>query len=404
MKGGIYSDERCPVCGGPYRDNGRDGLVCPRHPEQRARTFKVKFGRKMCRRFVDDYGVAFRFLTGLRYKTDEGTFDLRDYREDRPLGFRSLAESWLVLKEKEVRKGTYKNLANYMRRAADRWGDRNVKEITYGDVEDFLAEQTLEGSDQPLSGKTKSNIRSALHDFWVWLRKRRVIRTHEMPEFPHVKYELGLRDTIDKPTQESILDEIHKISCHINPKVYLGIKWLCTYVSIRPGELAGIREKNLDPENGYIIIPHPKEKKPKMVPLLEEDVEMIRTLPRGMPELPFFRHAKGIKGCKPGSPFGEKYFYKWWKRACENLGIRGVDLYGGTRHSSVRALRQYRTPEEIKQATMHSTNRAFERYFRIESSDLRNIYQDAVVRRRMREKGKGKVLIFPNRGKKLTHQ
>jgi uncharacterized protein Yka (UPF0111/DUF47 family) len=59
-----------------------------------------------------------------------------------------------------------------------------------------------------------------------------------------------------------------------------------------------------------------------------------------------------------------------------DTAIEGVDLYGGTRHSSAIALRKYRTPEEIRRATMHSTNKAFERYFRIESDDLRDIYKD----------------------------
>jgi len=67
-----------------------------------------------------------------------------------------------------------------------------------------------------------------------------------------------------------------------------------------------------------------------------------------------------------------------------NLGIVGVDLYGGTRHSSAGALRAYRTPEEIKRATMHSTDKAFERYFSMESDDLRSIYQDTT----------GKVIKF----------
>jgi hypothetical protein len=63
--------------------------------------------------------------------------------------------------------------------------------------------------------------------------------------------------------------------------------------------------------------------------------------------------------------------------------------------SSAIALRKMRTPEEIKRATMHSTNKAFERYFRIEGDDLRSIYEDAsrgvggsknrVVNRRFRD-------------------
>jgi hypothetical protein len=65
-------------------------------------------------------------------------------------------------------------------------------------------------------------------------------------------------------------------------------------------------------------------------------------------------------------------------KACKNLGIEGVDLYGGTRHSSARALRAYRTPEESKRATMHNTNKAFERYFAMESDDVRSRYRQVI--------------------------
>jgi hypothetical protein len=30
--------------------------------------------------------------------------------------------------------------------------------------------------------------------------------------------------------------------------------------------------------------------------------------------------------------FVRKVLYKYWKKACANPGIEGVDLYGGTRH------------------------------------------------------------------------
>jgi hypothetical protein len=86
------------------------------------------------------------------------------------------------------------------------------------------------------------------------------------------------------------------------------------------------------------------------------------------PEMPFFRHANG-------KPFGRNHFYRYWKKACKNLGIEGVDLYGGTKHSSARALRRVHSPEEIQRAMMTKTNKAFERYFRIESEDARMVYQ-----------------------------
>ena len=208
-----------------------------------------------------------------------------------------------------------------------------------------------------------------------------------MPEFPEVKFELGFRTTITKDTQQAILDKVNEMTFHINPKIWLGIKWLCTYIAVRPGEMVRLKEKHIDLENGYLIFPDPKEKRPKLVPILEDDIELVRSFTKGFPEMPFFRHVKGIKGCKAEAPFGRKYFYKWWVKACAEIGVEGVDLYGGTRHSSAIALRKFRTPEEIKRATMHSTNKAFERYFRIESEDLRDIYRDTV-----RKDEKGKVI------------
>jgi hypothetical protein len=111
------------------------------------------------------------------------------------------------------------------------------------------------------------------------------------------------------------------------------------------------------------------------VSLLDEDVQIIKSFPRGLPELPFFRHKTGKGGITPGLKFGPKYLYKWWKKACQNLKIEGVDLYGGTRHSSTIAMKKIATPEQIKKLTGHSTNKAFERYFRFEIEDERELYR-----------------------------
>ena|GEM_PF-1798365 len=50
-------------------------------------------------------------------------------------------------------------------------------------------------------------------------------------------------------------------------------------------------------------------------------------------------------------------------------------MYGGAKHSSARALRRIHTPEEIQRAMMTKTNKAFERYYKIESDDARMVYQ-----------------------------
>jgi integrase len=385
MVGGIYSDEKCKVCGSTLADNHRSALSCPNHPEEHATRFKVIF-RSITRRFKS-YESAQRFLTGLRYKVDEESFDPRDYRKDNPLGFVTLAEKWLKLKEQKVKLSTYRNLRRDIWKAMAHWKAKNVKDIGYPEIEDFIFSQEV-------SDKTKSNLKSALHDFWTWMRKRKVLTLAQMPEFPEISYELKFRKVIDKETQERILAEVHRISFDENPRVWLGIKWLATYIAIRPGELVKLKEGSIDLENGYLILTDTKEKKPKLVPLIEDDIALLKTFPKAMPHLFFFRHIKGNGGAKPGEKFGKDHLYNWWKKACKNLGIEGVDLYGGTRHSSAIALRKFRTPEEIKRATMHSTNKAFERYFRIESDDLRGIYEDTREKERA-DKPDGKTIKFP---------
>ncbi len=92
MKGYIGSREKCIACGGRLvHDEKRKGCFCKEHLEYGARTFYVKFGRYIYRRFRS-YDAAARFLNGIRFKTDEGTFDIRDYKKDNPLGYENLSQ------------------------------------------------------------------------------------------------------------------------------------------------------------------------------------------------------------------------------------------------------------------------------------------------------------------------
>lgn len=366
MAGGIYSDQRCPLCGGSFQDDGRRGLCCPRHPQQRATRFKVKFSG-ITRRF-QAYNRAQAFLGGLRHEKGPDApkpFDPRDYQiKEKPLSFQRLAAQWLELKRQVVKPKSWANLRNYLGRAAAHWGDANIKALGYGEIEDFLHRQP------DISPKTKANLRSALSDFWSWLVKRRVITPAERPELPDCPFELGWRRIVDQETQAAILTELARTA---PGRVWLGIKWLCDYPALRPGELLRLREGDILRDQGVLILVKPKEKRPKLVPLLAADRAWLQGEPPALPATPFFRHLTGGKGYAAGAPFGEKYLYKWWKRACAALGIEGVDLYGGTRHSSTVAARSSLTFEEIKTLTGHRTNSAFERYFQRDLDYVRQL-------------------------------
>ena len=245
MTGGIYTDQKCPLCRNVLKDDRTKTVRCPDHPRQIATSFRVHF-HNVKRRFKN-YQEAHRFLTGLRYKTDENTFDERDYSGKKPLSFANLATKWLAVKKETVKPKSYNNLRNYMMKAVDSWGTTSIKEIGFAEIEDFLLLQR-----RSLSSKTVANMKSALHDFFQWLRYRDVISS--IPKFPAVKVKLAYRKIIGKETQFAILDEIERIAPY---KVWLGVKWLCTYISIRPGELVKIREQDIDTENRYIYIHHP---------------------------------------------------------------------------------------------------------------------------------------------------
>lgn len=357
MKGGIYSDEKCPACGSHFIDNHLTALMCPAHPRIRASSFKVKFG-EITKRFRS-YEDATRFLNGLRFKTDEHTFDPRDYKRDNPLSFSNMSRKWLEYKKSEVRPNSYSSISNHIDKARTYFNHMNVKDIRYGNFEDFI-------KSLPQADKTKHNILSTLHSFFIWLKRRQEI--YELPEFPTVDFDLGYRRTVDKATQISIIEEVKRIAPE--EKTYIGILLLSTYFSVRPNEMRLLKEGNIDLGNGYLYIPSDESKTEyKSIPLIREDVELFKRFKMSpFPETPFFRHENG-------QIFGKNHFYKYWKRACKNLGIEGVDLYGGTKHSSARALRRVHSPEEIQRAMMTKSNKAFERYYKIESEDARMVYQ-----------------------------
>jgi hypothetical protein len=65
-----------------------------------------------------------------------------------------------------------------------------------------------------------------------------------------------------------------------------------------------------------------------------------------------------------------------------------VDLYGGTKHSTIRAMRDHFAPSAIQQAVGVYSNKAFERYFGHEYEDQLKIFQKRIdLRNHLQGKG-----------------
>ena len=338
-------------------DERRHNCVCHKCKTAATGDYRVKFGRDVRKRF-STYDEAAHFLSGIRFKTSEGSFDARDYQHDNPMAFKKQVDRWLTIKDGDVSRSQYLSCERYILAAVEFIGkDKNVKTIGYGDIEDFLVARETK---RRWSDKSRSNARSVIHDFFTWLEDRENI---PVPKMPHVKFELEYRALIDLESRQKILDELDRIA---PSKVAFGIDLLATYPALRPGDLLRVTEADLRGDVLVIQNPTKQKGKPKLVRLLEEHAATWNEFKLDIPVIGksplFFRHQKTMKGCRKDEPYGKRYFYKWWIKACDNLGIKGLDLYGGTRHSTATAIADLADPASAKMASGHQTNKAFERY------------------------------------------
>jgi hypothetical protein len=364
-KGGIYSDEKCPNCGGRFKAYEPHGMWCPEcGPDFTPKSLIVRFGPQITRRY-QDWQKAWEKLTWLRSEAARPSFDPLDHQiKAAPHGFIALSSEWLDEKTGEVGPSTMANYRNYMDRAQNFFGHATVRDITGRDIKRFLNAQT------DLADKTRHEINSALKQFWKWLKfydeHRPLI--DRMPRFPVIRFELGTRTILpSKDLQLKILDEVRRQN-RAAPRVWIACQWLCRYPALRPDDIRRVREMDVNPDTGLVVIERPtKRRKRKTIWLLDDDIDLIRNLTRGMPQMPLFRHertrAGGSNGLvKAGDVFGKHYLWRRWKSACEALHVDGGSLYGHTRHTTTTALQSGFTPDQIRQMTQHDTNSAFERY------------------------------------------
>lgn len=376
MEGGIYTRQRCFLCKAVLQhDERRRGCFCPNHPEVAATRFFIRFPGGIYQNHKSYEGAA-QALNHLRHEKGhrKKRFNPDDYRSTKPNSFAVLAPKYLATKRTLA---NYRRIETIIESAAEHFGLSNIREISKGDLDDYI--YGMEG----ISEKTRSNRCSQLHDFWTWCYDRDVITLAEFPKFPKIDYDLGTRKITDWETQEKVIAKVWELSYHINPKVWLGIDMLATYTAMRPDDLRRVTEDSLD-RDGLLTIHHPTKlrNKFKTIRLHPDHVKEWRTLQAKYPALPgapFFRHTKGISGCTENEPFGDKYFYKWWSRAAAEVGLHGVPLYPGTKHTTATETAKLLGSKKAEEAS-GLTNKAFRRYCQVENSGIFEIVK--TVRKR----------------------
>ncbi|MBU1194102.1 MAG: hypothetical protein KKE62_07320 [Proteobacteria bacterium] len=396
MKGNIYTRQKCTICENQLiHDERRGGCFCESHPEiQAGKEFYIKFGKEINKRFRT-YERAYHYLIGLRYEVEQNKFDARDHMASQPLSFMNLSKEYLKFKEKQ-KLITYRSIERYLNKASEFFGHKNVKEINKKEINHFL--ESL-GS---VSDKTKANYASQIRDFFYnfLYEEEEILNLIDLPKMPKIRYELGFRNIIDIETREKIVERFKERTYEKNPKLWLAIDILCAYNNLRPGDLPRLKEGDINLEYGVLTFWRPTKSKQKKNPpvirirLLDYHIDEIKALKQQYPateNMPFFRHT-AQSGKRADTPLSENYLYKQWKKACSDLEIHDLDLYGGTRHSTTTATAMELGKDSARKFSAHHTDKAFDRYCQIGDEETFDTAQIMAKRR-------GKIIEIDKRKK-----
>jgi len=335
MKGGVYTKERCPVCGGRFIRTGSD-YICPTHQTRPRRVYVQLYSRelhKYINLFSDSRGNPFssyeqgyRILTKIRAEIDAETFDPSRYvaQKLKPLRFSNWSQKWYEDRKVEAQKGLIapsylKTLRVYLSLFQNFFQDMDTRDIETKKVKELYL--SLNGSPKYIF-----NVMSCLHKILKDALDNEEIA--KIPKFPKIEVPEPDIKTIDLDQQDAV---ITKISDQMDRAYIL----FTAREMVRPSETRALFWEDLDFKHDRVIIRRhfslnelretTKSKTIKVFPLDRDVRDILLALPRHIGSPFVFQ--------KKGRPYSEAYARKLWRRVTKEMGI-DISLYQGTRHSS----------------------------------------------------------------------
>jgi len=379
MIGGVYTKEKCPVCGRRFETIG-DDLTCPKHHTRPKRCFihlYVKSLGKYINIYSDARGIPFssyehalRVLTKIRTEHDEGTFNPTRYvaQQLKPLQFKNWAARWLDGREKDktmtaISPSYFKELKRFVRIFVDFFGDTDIRDIGNRQIVDFY--RSLGAG---YSAKSQSNVLSCLHKMLCDAQDYGDIGL--VPKFPKVDIAERDFDIIDLDTQDEIINSVTDAT----DKTYL---LFTARQMVRPSETRALYWSDLDFKHGRVKIhrhfslqeikPTTKSKRIKILPLDGQVREALMKLPRHI-TCPFVFQ-------KNGKCYSESYARKLWNKTCAKLGVK-ISLYQGTRHSSITAAVERAGYDDVQEFVGHTRREMTKRYGKPNVDRLKRVLRD----------------------------
>lgn len=296
-----------------------------------------------------------------------------------------LLQRWIEGFKKKVatEKRQPRTLAEYERWVGDHfswWHGKTLADVDSQAIEDW--DHAL-ATERKLKPKTRRNVLSGFRSFLRWVHEQRP--TFVIPRFEWPEVDEHMPTIITEQLQSQLIATI--------PWPKQGVFWLMALTLVRPSEARVLRLRDWDGADQIRVGRAAKDNKKggvvrglksrnvKVVPVefplndwLAEHVPPERRLAE--PDSPLFRN--------PDSPDGwwsKSALRRAWQAACEKVGVEGVSLYEGLKHSSATHLKALGADDRVlAQLAGHRDPRSILRYAKLEPGTV------ATALRRLRER------------------
>jgi integrase len=337
MTGTIRTEEKCPICRSSFTHIPKIGFRCPVHKLSPSKVFiDIGWKGKRYRIFsdkqgqvLDSYQRAWNILGGINTEIESHRFDPSRYvlMDQKRFIFDNLIKTWIENKEKEVGKGTLADsyvskLKIYEKKyISPFFAGKDVRDIRAFDIKEFY--RSLPDN---LSPKYLKNILNGLENFFNLLTEDEYIE--RKPVFPTISVPEPATNWCDQEAQDKILEAI--------PEKHRPIFFFLTRQGLRPAEAGALKWRDIDLKNGIVtpqrtfsnrkIVERTKGKSIRPRLLNPEILEVLKTMPRGLPEVFLFVNPNNKK------PYQNYTLERIWKDACKKAEMN-ITLYEATRHS-----------------------------------------------------------------------
>ncbi len=269
--------------------------------------------------------------------------------------FKDLAEEWLELVSatKELKISTIERLKGCTERTYKVFGNCNVDEITYQQIQRFIVSLSKDGVNQHtgggLSSKTQLHYLNLISDVMGYAIKCGLIKDNPCKNVKVVKTEKREREVYTLEEEIALLDRLKSKA----PIEYVTMFMIYIYLGLRRGEVMGLEWKDIDFENSVCSIVRTSQYRNKntgvytSTPKTKSSLRSLKMPDELVKQLKCYKadQDKRKKACGDqwqetdrlftrwnGEPLYPSQPFKWLERFCkaENLPFKGLHSF---RHS-----------------------------------------------------------------------